>query len=319
MYDGKIYGVPWFTDAGLLYYRADLLEKSGYSEPPKTWAELEEMGMKTAQDQGIDNAFVFQGDQYEGGVCNGLRVHLDQRRRHPRPRRPEQGGHRQPRGDRGPHHRAEPRAGRRRAAGRGDLHGDGDGPGLPGQQGGLRAQLALHVRAGRHRRLPGRQARADRGRSRCRLAKARPSSPARSAGGTCSSTPNGHAGRGVGVRPVDDREQEQTEVAFSEASLLPTRPALYSGPGDQGHAAGRRAGRGGAQERQVAPGLTLLLGHVPGDAGAVQRGGQAATPLPRTPSRRCRRAWSRSSRRGRSPGYIRPAGDRRGRRERGEV
>ena len=71
MYEGKIYGVPWFTDAGLLYYRADLLEKSGYSEPPKTWSELEEMGMKTAQDQGIDNAFVFQGDQSESGVCNG--------------------------------------------------------------------------------------------------------------------------------------------------------------------------------------------------------------------------------------------------------
>jgi multiple sugar transport system substrate-binding protein len=70
-YDGKIYGVPWYTDAGLLYYRADLLEKSGYSEPPKTWAELEEMGLKTAQDQGIDSAFVFQGDQYEGGVCDG--------------------------------------------------------------------------------------------------------------------------------------------------------------------------------------------------------------------------------------------------------
>jgi multiple sugar transport system substrate-binding protein len=72
MYDGKIYGVPWFTDAGMLYYRADLLEKSGFAEPPATWAELEEMGMKVAKDQGIDNAFVFQGDQYEGGVCNGL-------------------------------------------------------------------------------------------------------------------------------------------------------------------------------------------------------------------------------------------------------
>jgi multiple sugar transport system substrate-binding protein len=72
MYDGKIYGVPWYTDAGVLYYRSDLLEKSGFSEPPATWAEMEEMGMKTAKDQGIDNAFVFQGDQYEGGVCNGL-------------------------------------------------------------------------------------------------------------------------------------------------------------------------------------------------------------------------------------------------------
>jgi multiple sugar transport system substrate-binding protein len=72
MYDGKIYGVPWFTDAGLLYYRADLLEKSGYSDPPKTWDELQEMAVKVAKDQKIDNGFVFQGDQYEGGVCNGL-------------------------------------------------------------------------------------------------------------------------------------------------------------------------------------------------------------------------------------------------------
>jgi multiple sugar transport system substrate-binding protein len=70
-YDGKIYGVPWFTDAGLLYYRADLLEKSGFAEPPATWSEMEEMGAKVAKDNGIDNAFVFQGDQYEGGVCNG--------------------------------------------------------------------------------------------------------------------------------------------------------------------------------------------------------------------------------------------------------
>jgi multiple sugar transport system substrate-binding protein len=64
--------VPWFTDAGLLYYRSDLLEKSGFSEPPATWPEMEEMGMKVAKDQKIANAFVFQGDQYEGGVCNGL-------------------------------------------------------------------------------------------------------------------------------------------------------------------------------------------------------------------------------------------------------
>ena len=72
MYEDKIYGVPWFTDAGLLYYRQDLLEKAGYSEPPKTWEELQEMAEKVKQDEGIPNGFVFQGDQYEGGVCNGL-------------------------------------------------------------------------------------------------------------------------------------------------------------------------------------------------------------------------------------------------------
>ena len=45
-YEGKIYGVPWFTDAGMFYYRKDLLEQSGFSEPPKTWAEMKEMAGK---------------------------------------------------------------------------------------------------------------------------------------------------------------------------------------------------------------------------------------------------------------------------------
>ena len=35
-YEGKIWGVPWFTDTGLLYYRRDLLEQAGFSEPPET-------------------------------------------------------------------------------------------------------------------------------------------------------------------------------------------------------------------------------------------------------------------------------------------
>ena len=36
-YDGKLWAVPWYTDAGLLYYRQDLLEESGDREPPATW------------------------------------------------------------------------------------------------------------------------------------------------------------------------------------------------------------------------------------------------------------------------------------------
>jgi multiple sugar transport system substrate-binding protein len=71
-YEGKVYGVPWYTDAGLLYYRKDLLEKAGYSGPPATWDELQEMANKVKQDEGIKNGFVFQGAEYEGGVCNGL-------------------------------------------------------------------------------------------------------------------------------------------------------------------------------------------------------------------------------------------------------
>jgi multiple sugar transport system substrate-binding protein len=72
VYEGAIYGVPWFTDAGMLYYRSDLLEEAGFSEPPATWEELREMALKTAQDTGTRDGFVFQGAQYEGGTVNGL-------------------------------------------------------------------------------------------------------------------------------------------------------------------------------------------------------------------------------------------------------
>jgi multiple sugar transport system substrate-binding protein len=71
-YEDKIYGVPWFTDAGLLYYRKDWLEASGFSEPPATWEELKEQAQRVMQDQGARFGFVFQGAQYEGGVVDGL-------------------------------------------------------------------------------------------------------------------------------------------------------------------------------------------------------------------------------------------------------
>jgi multiple sugar transport system substrate-binding protein len=71
-YEGKIYGLPWDTDAGMLYYRKDLLEKAGFSGPPATWEELKEMAKKVVQDSDTRFGFVFQGANYEGGVCNGL-------------------------------------------------------------------------------------------------------------------------------------------------------------------------------------------------------------------------------------------------------
>ena len=71
-HEGKIYGVPWFTDVGMLYYRKDLLENSGFSGPPRTRGELREMSEKVRRDSGTRHGFVFQGAEYEGGVVNGL-------------------------------------------------------------------------------------------------------------------------------------------------------------------------------------------------------------------------------------------------------
>jgi multiple sugar transport system substrate-binding protein len=71
-YEGKPYGVPWFTDTGLLYYRRDLLEESGFDGPPRTWDELKQMAETVRNDAGTRFGFVFQGANYEGGVCNGL-------------------------------------------------------------------------------------------------------------------------------------------------------------------------------------------------------------------------------------------------------
>ncbi len=71
-YEGKTYGVPWFTDAGMFYYRTDLLEKSGFSEPPKTWDEMKDMSEKVQAESGTKFGFVFQGAQDEGGVVDAL-------------------------------------------------------------------------------------------------------------------------------------------------------------------------------------------------------------------------------------------------------
>ncbi len=72
MYEDGIYGVPWYTDAGMLYYRQDLLDDAGIGEPPTTWPDLKEMAAQIQEEAGTEWGFVFQGGNYEGGTVNGL-------------------------------------------------------------------------------------------------------------------------------------------------------------------------------------------------------------------------------------------------------
>lgn len=73
---GKLVAMPWYTDAGMLFYRKDLLEAAG-KQPPQTWAELSSTAQELqdkARAEGNDRmwGFVYQGKAYEGLTCNAL-------------------------------------------------------------------------------------------------------------------------------------------------------------------------------------------------------------------------------------------------------
>jgi len=73
--EDKLVGIPWFTDAGLLYFRTDLLEKYEL-QPPATWDELTTSAQTIMDGERATNpdffGFAFQGRAYEGLTCNGL-------------------------------------------------------------------------------------------------------------------------------------------------------------------------------------------------------------------------------------------------------
>lgn len=48
-FDNKYYAVPWYTETRVLYYRTDLLKSVGYTQAPKTWAELSDAAKKLAK------------------------------------------------------------------------------------------------------------------------------------------------------------------------------------------------------------------------------------------------------------------------------
>src|SRR5215210_9340390 len=61
-YEGKIWGVPHYTNAALLYYRKDRI-----SEPPATWQDAYKQA-------GENGGIVFQGAAYEGLTCDWLEI-----------------------------------------------------------------------------------------------------------------------------------------------------------------------------------------------------------------------------------------------------
>ncbi|MCD0451999.1 ABC transporter substrate-binding protein [Actinocorallia sp. API 0066] len=72
-YLGKLYAVPVDSDAGLLYYRKDLLAEAGIDKAPTTWSELfaacDAVKAKVSSAKNID-CYAGQFDKYEGLTVN---------------------------------------------------------------------------------------------------------------------------------------------------------------------------------------------------------------------------------------------------------
>jgi len=54
--NGKTFGIPWYVDTRLIFYRTDLLAKAGYREFPTTWADWV-AAMKKIKQQMAPNQF----------------------------------------------------------------------------------------------------------------------------------------------------------------------------------------------------------------------------------------------------------------------
>ena len=74
--NGRLIAMPWFTDAGLLFYRKDLLARHKLAVP-QTWAELARAARiiqagERHRGNGKFWGYIWQGKAYEGLTCNML-------------------------------------------------------------------------------------------------------------------------------------------------------------------------------------------------------------------------------------------------------
>jgi multiple sugar transport system substrate-binding protein len=62
--DGVLYGVPWYVDTRLVFYRRDLLAAAGFAELPRTWDEWL-AAMRAVRDGAAEYAILLPLDEYE--------------------------------------------------------------------------------------------------------------------------------------------------------------------------------------------------------------------------------------------------------------
>ncbi|WP_404455406.1 ABC transporter substrate-binding protein [Oceanobacillus kapialis] len=66
-FNGRQWAMPQFTDAGVFYYRTDIVE-----EPPTTWDELISQAQELQGQEGTEFGYLMQAAQYEGLITNAI-------------------------------------------------------------------------------------------------------------------------------------------------------------------------------------------------------------------------------------------------------
>lgn len=66
-FKGKQWAMPKFIDAGVLFYRTDIVD-----DPPETWDELIDSAEELKGEEGTDFGYLMQANQYEGLVTNAI-------------------------------------------------------------------------------------------------------------------------------------------------------------------------------------------------------------------------------------------------------
>jgi multiple sugar transport system substrate-binding protein len=70
-----VYGVPWYADTRLLFYRRDLVEAAGWPHPPQTWSEWREAMRQIKQRAGPDRyALLLPTNEWEQPTIFGLQT-----------------------------------------------------------------------------------------------------------------------------------------------------------------------------------------------------------------------------------------------------
>ncbi|MBP5972899.1 ABC transporter substrate-binding protein [Brasilonema sp. CT11] len=72
-YEGKLYRIPVRSDAGVFYYREDLLKQAGF-KPPETFADIVKISKSLKEQQKVNWGYLWQGRQYEGSAAMFVEV-----------------------------------------------------------------------------------------------------------------------------------------------------------------------------------------------------------------------------------------------------